>query len=170
MYLLASVDEWKWSFNKFLTKLREQARASRFKDINPFLKKAILTGLAGAIGGGALYLICKTVLNKGEKNPGDFEPHGVASDIPAGKAYWDDNDLKTLNTAASVHNQSNVTIGSHGRTPKALIQSLAGMNPSDTMSRICKVKWKCSLPGHGHVRHFGGFIHLRPASTRVRTD
>lgn len=142
MYLLASVDEWKWSFNKFLTKLREQARASRFKDINPFLKKAILTGLAGAIGGGALYLICKTVLNKGEKNPGDFEPHGVASDIPAGKAYWDDNDLKTLNTAASIHNQSNVTIGSHGRTPKALIQSLAGMNPSDTMSRICKVKWK----------------------------
>jgi hypothetical protein len=140
MYIMSAVDEWKWSFNKFLTKLREQARASRFKQISPFMKKAILAGLATTLGGGALYLICKTVLNKGEKDPEDFVPHGIASAIPAGKAYWDDNSLKSLGTASSVHNQSNVTIGSHGRTPKALVHALAGLNPSDKLSRICKVK------------------------------
>lgn len=142
MYFMPAVSAWNWSFYKFLRKIREHARASRFIAISPTVKRAVLLGLAPVVGTGALYVICKSVLNRGKPDSVDFEPHGMASTIPAGQGYWDEDPSPKFHTASAVNKSENTTAGSHGRNPQSMIATLLGRNVKDKASRIVKVTVK----------------------------
>jgi len=142
MYCISNVNVWRNRFHDFLAELRVQARASRFANIDPVLKKSVLAGVVTIVGTGAMYKLCSTILNNGKKSKADFSPQGVASSIPSGQNYWDENNLQTLNSPAYVHNHTCTTRGSHGRTVKTLSAHMINGTNNDPLSRIAKLEWR----------------------------
>lgn len=167
MYCIQNVNVWRNRFHDFLADLREQARASRFARIDPVVKKAVLAGMVTVVGSGVMYKLCSNILDNGKKSKTAFSPHGVASSIPANNNHWDDNGLLTLNSPGFVHNHTDTTKGSHGRTVKNLSTQMINGTNNDQIARVAKLEWKQpgNMVGRIHALLIDSTTFIAPAHT-----